>query len=618
MSRLTQAIVAVLFVLVSLGSRQALAATAAPAASDAGNGSTGIGTLIQPPTIQGGNRPMLFERFGPLAYTPLTVSTSTLLTEVPGSQPVTLWENEWASAEGTGLVLMGEACVAAVEWAFNLDVVTQVGSPIDTVIGNLHAQLYGKYIGAVLFLLACWLGWVWLARKRLLHGITGLVWGVLALVVGAILMAAPAEYLGNANAFSNELATASLAGIANEDPALTTPDTTDNAGPSEQDELRVFANRMWTTWVYDPWTFMEFGQVDPKVQGRQLGVELLQKNSHQQSTYDSDINPAPQTVQDWASGKDGVWRLVYGGIMLFVAGAGALMTLLIALLMLGAGLAVLVLACVMVPVLLVAPIPGFGRRMFERWLGLLLVSLGVKVVAALYLVAVLAVTGAVAALQTQTGWFVTALLSALTMWVAWHMRKSFFHAGHRTLNPGLSAAQPKLKVGATGAGSQSVNMAGNVARNRLVRARLPQFQAASPVQPSAARLGGRVAAKGAQGDTAKGAAVTGGSIATAGVAAGALVALKAGQSAIRTHDKARRWTQAQAGHLLGEGALPQGDTSERLPHQGHPAEAQALSEPLVLAGQKFRDHRLVKRGGRMPPPPPSSRRSSAPSQGGRA
>lgn len=568
MSRFRVGLVVAFVLACSLG---ALTAHAAPGPTQAGSSAA----LLALPPIQGTNPPLLFERFDGSAYA-ITQGPVTLIL----TNPFNAW-GSWVAGTFTGaLVAAGEVAVAVLEWAFSLDVLTVAGGPVDDYTAQLHQALYSAYLPAVILIVGAWAAYVLLISKRLLHGISGLAWAVLALVLGAVLMAAPAEYLGDASGFSSEVSTAILAGAAEADPGA---GATSMQGSSSNAELRVFADRLWTVWVYDPWTFVEFGAMDPKVPGtnHELGVELLEQQSGQPSTYQQDLAQEPQSIQDWANGQSGAQRLVYSIMMLVVAGVGLLMVGILALIMLGAGILVLVLTLAMVPVLLLAPIPVWGRAVFGRWAGMLLVAFAVKAIAALFLVLLIATTAAINSLSSSIGWFLTALLDLVAVWVLWHVRKVFF-------------ARPEAGVKSRG----EVRIVDETRHLDPVRSRfsgararpLPEQDPASPPvsRPTTSRRGPvtppvgitpaslwqtlKPTADGASSHAGKAAAATsaaaragagaktagaataagsaGATAATGGLALLGVAAVSAGRAAVRGHGRAGDATQGQISHFL--------------------------------------------------------------------
>ncbi len=571
MSRVRVGLVVAFVLACSLG---ALTAHAAAAPTQAGS----TASLLAFPPIQGNNPPLLFERFDGSAYAITQGPATSILTN-----PFNDW-GSWVAGTFTGaLVAAGEIAVAILEWAFSLDVITVAGGPVDAYTAQLHQALYSAFLPAVILVVGGWAAYVFLISKRLLHGVSGLAWAVVALVLGAVLMAAPTEYLGDASGFSSEVSTAILAGAAQADPG---GGATSMQGSSSNAELRVFADRLWTVWVYDPWTFVQFGAMDPKVPGtnNKLGVELLQQQAGQPSTYPQDLAQEPQSIQNWANGQSGAQRLVYSIMMLVVAGVGLLMVGILALIMLGAGILVMILALAMVPVLLLAPIPIWGRAVFGRWFGMLLAAFAVKALAALFLVLLIATTAAINSLSSSIGWFLTALLDLVAVWVLWHVRKVFFTrptAGARNpgdvpttegaheqhLDPGRSRfsggkARPMPEQEP---GSLPVSRPAAVPRGPvkppidITPAWL--WQAVKPTVDGAPGSNGKAAgtaagaAKAGAGAGAKtagaaAAAGTGATAATGGLALLGVAAVSTGKAAMRGHARAGQAAQGHISHLL--------------------------------------------------------------------
>ena len=174
---------------------------------------------------------------------------------------------------------------------------------------------------------------------------------------------------------------------------------------------------------------IEFGTVDPTVNGDQLGVELLKNNDGSPTATNRTFRAAPQWIQQWADGNWGMPRAVFGFFMVLLGGILLIFTLLIALAVIVGTLTAIVLVCLTVPVWLLAPIPGFGQRLLMSWFGGIVAGLAVSTVGALYLVLVLALLSAVALLVGTVGLVTVGLLDVGLIVIAVWLRRTFFNFG---------------------------------------------------------------------------------------------------------------------------------------------------------------------------------------------
>ncbi|MBO0702263.1 MAG: hypothetical protein J2P38_04970, partial [Candidatus Dormibacteraeota bacterium] len=398
--------------------------------SDAGGG---VNTLVQPPPIQGQNRPLLFEEYGPLDYAGITSSVG-----IGSANVINDEGNGEATAEATAMYLLGIISARIVEWCLSLNLVAQLGPAIDQFTHGLWNSLYSQYLPLVLLLAAVVVGWTLLVMRRFLGGLVGVLWAAFTITLAVQLFVSPAATLGTADQFANGATNAIVVGVAREDPGAPAAAYNQPSGAANY-EVRLLANRLWTVSVYDPWTMVEFGTVDPTVNGHQLGIDLLNKNAGKPNTYDQDIQKAPQWIQQWADGNWGVPRAMFGLFLVLLGGILLVFTLLIALTVIVGTLTAIVLACLTVPVWLLAPIPGFGQRLLVSWLGGIFAGLAVSTVGALYLVLVLALLGAVQQMEGTVGLITVGVLDVGLIVVALWLRKSFFRIGRHVARVPVAA-----------------------------------------------------------------------------------------------------------------------------------------------------------------------------------
>ena len=389
---------------------------------------------------------MLFEQYGPLDYAQLAAPVGLNVVNDAG--------NGLAAGEATVMYVLGIIAVRIVEWSFSLNLISSWDRS-DQFTQGLENALYERYLPLVLLLAAIIAGWTLLVMPKFLGGLTGLLWAGFAVAVAAQLFAAPSAYLSIADQFANSVTNTIVVGAAQEDPGA--PEGSyEQPGGDANYEVRLLADRLWTVAVYDPWTMIQFGTVDPTVDGNQLGVELLKENDGQPNRYDQDIQAAPQWIQQSADGNWGMPRAVFGFFMVLLGGILLIFTLLIALTVIVGTLTAIVLVCLTVPVWLLAPIPGFGQRLLVSWFGGIVAGLAVSTVGALYLVLVLALLSAVALLVGTVGLVTVGLLDVGLIVIAVWLRKTFFNFGRQVarLPAALATGAPSPGAGAAGGGDR--------------------------------------------------------------------------------------------------------------------------------------------------------------------
>ncbi|MBO0743992.1 MAG: hypothetical protein J2P43_03155 [Candidatus Dormibacteraeota bacterium] len=603
-TRLRQLLAVLLFLALTSVAQVAFAASDAPAPppqAPPSNAQGGVNTLVEPPPIQGQSQPMLFEQYGPLDYAGLTTSFGAGSVNVINDEG-----NGEATAEATAMYLLGIVSTRIVEWCFSLNLVSQLGGTIDSFTTGLKDTLYQQYLPLIVVLAAIVAGWTVLVMRRFLGGLTGILWAGFTIALALQLFNAPSQYLDRADQFATGATNAIVTGVAQEDPGEP-PGSYQQAGGNPSYEVRLLANRLWVVSVYDPWTMVEFGTVDPRAKnGDQLGVELLKKNDGQSNSYDQDIQTAPQWIQQWADGNWGVPRAMFGLFLVVLGGILLAFTLLIALTVIVGTLAAIVLGCLTVPVWLLAPIPGFGQRLLVSWFGGIFAGLAVSTVGALYLVVVLALLGAVQQLEASVGLITVGVLDVGLIVVALWLRKSFFRFGrHIARLPVAAVAGQPLAVPARDRQTATVS----VHRTTYDRQRVPAPSAATARYAGAAGTKAGAAGVPSGGATTVG-ATAGASAATAGAALLALGAAKAARSVSHARDATRARVRDLADVTL---ALPAGLSPEH--RSGHSqnghlqnGHAQNGHHQLALPGRVEEPGRVARsgvrsfRGPRVDPP----------------
>lgn len=623
MRRLQQVLVIVGFLVLSAGVQHAMAATTAgapPATPQAG-----ANTFIQPPPGEANGPPLLFESYGIQDYSEITGAAGS--GGIGELNPVNDVGNIFADIEANLLYATGFISARLVQWAFSIDLVNNLGGVVDNFTHSLESGLYGPYLPIVLIVAGAICAYVLLVMRRLMGGLGGLLWAGAALAIAAQLFIAPSGFLNQIDGYATGL-TSTFVLAAAKDTQGAPIGTFYNPSDSTNYEVSVLANQLWTVAVYDPWTMVEFGTVDPRVNGDQLGIELLKKNAGQSSNYDQDIQQAPQWIQDWANGNQGVPRMIFAGAVVLAGFLTLLLTMLIALAVIVAQLTVILLGCLTLPAWLLAPLPHFGLRLIMRWFAGIVVGFVVSTLGSFYLVLMLTLTGAVNALAAQIGLVTVGVLDIAFLVGALWLRKALFSIGKHSVRLPMALAgaapesaghqvdEPHAVVRQThshmGMASRSVvkplypkgsSLPGHAADGATVSS---NGTTAGAVRTAATAAGKKAPAAGARkaaavkaaGAGAKGAATSTGTSAAAAGTAGAVTgglaiagyaAARGGQAAIHGYERMRRRTVSAVSGALGH-PIPMGKQSLQ-----HKATDPLVAHAAWQYGSQLR-HRVSKDG----------------------
>jgi TrbL/VirB6 plasmid conjugal transfer protein len=528
----------------------------------------GLGGLAPPPPgIQQGNQPTLAERYPPDAYTPFHIDLGAVilnavnpLSSDPWDQAAAVWASNEAGTVMDVILIIGLVTSSLLEWAFSLDLVAGAGGPLAQVVRSLAHNVYEPLLATVLGLVGIWLVWHLLLRRRTLMGLEGAAWTLGALVLGGLFIAAPVQLMSGVNEFTSELSRGMLGAVGTADPQLAgrAGDPALNQGDAADAELRLVVDRYWRTYVFTPWCMAEVGDVSPT--GQRLGQELLAKQSHQPSSFDSDLQQpsVPQDDRDWYNGGQAGTRLAIVLASGLVILGSSVLYLLIALAVVVSQLGLLALLMTAPLFLLVGIHPGAGRRLLVRWLELVAATLGVRVLAAAFLAVVMVLSGLVTEALSGSWWLQAALQMGLVV-AALIYRKPFMRIF------GQVAAGPRMAASHIG-GSRIAETSHRVLDRQalsLWRARGAAGRVGSGTS-SATRVvagGGGASAKATK---AAGTAATESAAGTGATAAGgaagaatgglALVAVEAGKLGVRAAAHGVRRAQGMSGHLLLDGA----------------------------------------------------------------
>jgi hypothetical protein len=515
-------------------------------APQAGPAPPGLDSLMPPPPgIQQGNAPTLEERYPVLAYANFNVdalSTAASGFQDPTGTAANVLANWWAGQLEVLVAAVAILTLRLVEWTFSFDLVSPAGGPLTAEVQALRDQVYVPLLPIALVLLGIGLAWLVLARRRAMEGFRGAGWAVAALVVAGLYFAAPAQVLGAVDGFTGDLSRQLLASIGASDPGLSTRsgNPSFSQGDPADAELRMFADRYWRTFVFEPWSVASLG--DP-VTGQRYGEELLAKQSNMQSSFDADFNAgASDQAKAWYSGRYGGHRLIIVVLSLAAVVLASVLCLIVAGTVLTSQLALLLLAMVAPLVLLVGVHPGIGRRMLTRLAEMAAGALLIRVLSAAFLAALLVVSGLLDQVVTAMagGWLVAAALQVALLAAAFAYRKPFLRVFGQVASPRLAPRH----VGGTGVFRAAHSGLDHVGQQIQQRAR----QTHRPAAGSIARAAGKTAAqRGAATAAAKGAVGVATRVNPAGLA---LLAVEAGKVGVRWAARGTRAAQGSAGALV--------------------------------------------------------------------
>jgi hypothetical protein len=520
-------------------------------APQAGPAPSGLESLMPPPDIQQGNAPTLEERYPVLAYTNFDAVAVVAVPVIgvvadPNATAANALANWWAGQLMVFVAAIAIATIRLVEWVFAFDLASGAGAPLTAVVQALHDQVFVPLLPVALALLGVGLVWLMLARRRAVQGLQGAGWAVATLALAAIYFAAPAAVLGAVDGFTGDLSRGILSAIGTGDPDLAarSANPSFSQGDPADAELRMFADRYWRTFVFEPWSVATFG--DP-VTGQRYGEELLAKQSNMPSNFDTDFNGgATDQAKTWFSGAYGGYRLIIVVLALAAVVLASVLCLVVAGTVLMAQLALALLAMVLPLFLLVGIHPGVGRRILIRVAELAAGALLIRVLSSAFLALLLVLSG----LLDQTvsavngGWLMAAALQVLLLVAAFAYRKPFLRVFGQVAAPRLTARPSNgPSIGRTAhAGLDTVG------QHLQQRSR----QAARPPAAGAARVAGKAAAQRGAAAAATSTAAAASRVNPAGLA---LLAVETGKAGVRWASRTAQGSAA-AFAVGGSGSTP--------------------------------------------------------------
>jgi hypothetical protein len=411
---------------------------------------TGVDGLLEGPDLRKGQQPTFYEKYGANCCSKIDTDLGPiegLGDRAVGGLVAMLW--------GLTVWLM-RAAISLFQWAFSLDLGQQLGSGVEAATSGLRQLIYSPYVLLMVVLAGAWLLWQGILRRRASVAAEGTIWAVFALVLGLVVTGAPRTLLNGADAVSTGLSRQILGAVSVGDPKTNPDDGVSTrptfGGDAADTQLRASADRMWRSFVWVPWTALEFGSVDA---GRQYGQRLLdartttpdeaaqlykdgvsgdvfgardvitsQQRAEQEVLTEIKAEADLET-REWFQGKRAIGRLGVASLAmvsaLFMGGFVALLAASVFF----AHLALIILVVLAPLFLLLAVHPGAGRVVGIRWIELIVALTLKRVGYAALLAVVLVLCGAIAGTTYPLGWGIAMALQIMVVATGIWYRKPF-------------------------------------------------------------------------------------------------------------------------------------------------------------------------------------------------
>src|SRR5919106_1510014 len=406
----------------------------------------GADSMLKGPDLRGGHDPTFYERFGADPY--MEIDSDLGIGDI-----VQKVVNGIASIIWSGVVWIAAGAVPLFQWAFSLELVNMVGAAVGGMVRSIRDAIYTPFLQAMIVLAGAWAVWHALVKRRGLLASEGLIWSVALLIVTVFFFSNPEGFVTGANNISAGVSRAVLEGISVLDPG-------DGAGDTEatfrdngaDNQLRVSADRWWITYVYVPWSVMEFGDQNladdygedllwsktitadewDRIEssggaGGDYALRLIREKGERYEAIKEDLGSKHPQALEWFNGHHPFQRagiallalvvvLFAGGLLIVLSGAVLLMQL------------ALILLVVLAPFFLLLGIwPGAGRVIAMRWVETMVGLLVKRVALSALLATILVVGGVLLDATSELGWGIVMAVQVLVLLVALVYRKPFVH-----------------------------------------------------------------------------------------------------------------------------------------------------------------------------------------------
>jgi hypothetical protein len=419
----------------------------------------GADSMLKGPDLRGGHEPTFYERFGADPYMEIDsdLGVGDIVQKVVNGIASIIW---------SVVVWIAAGAVTLFQWAFSLELVNMVGEAVGGMVRSIRDAIYTPFLQAMIVLAGAWAVWHALVKRRGLLASEGLIWSVALLIVTVFFFSTPEGFVTGANNLSAGVSRAVLEGISVLDPGESAGDSEATFGGDGADnQLRVSADRWWSTYVYVPWSVMEFG--DQKLAddygedllwsktitadewdriegaggaGGDYAMRLIKEKGDRYEDIKEDLGSKHPQALEWFNGHHPFQRagiallalvvvLFAGGLLIVLSGAVLLMQL------------ALILLVVLAPFFLLLGIwPGAGRVVAMRWIETMVGLLVKRVALSALLATILVVGGVLLDATSELGWGIVMAVQVLVLLVALVYRKPFVHIFQAaTLPAGVAA-----------------------------------------------------------------------------------------------------------------------------------------------------------------------------------
>lgn len=434
---------------------------ASPAALAEYRGSDVLGNIGPESQVAGG----LVDRYPLSAYT-LDYHVDAGVTSPDGIPPMIA---QWASAQLWSITsFLVKSVIDLFTWAFSLDLLNGSSGalgPVSNAISGLYENVIGQAWTVVAILIAgIWGIWKALMQRRYTETAGAFAMSVAFVVIALFFVYQPAQTIGQATKWTNQLSLAFLAG--------TTQGSLDDAESAK----RKVADQLFETLVYKPWVVLEFGGLShcvdtskrdddgfptpvgphdpardicrnhvragengyggyaprflrqaPGSDARAAEYEALKKGElpvlagSQFNGYKVDKADAPAVDIQQAGGA---YQRLTVTIVVFAGALGAVCLLgFLSLAVILAQVVALVLLGFAPIALIVGIFPGAGHAVFRGWLSKLATAIFIKALYSLTIAVVVAVAAALTNATGSLGFLFAFALQAIFFWAIFLYRK---------------------------------------------------------------------------------------------------------------------------------------------------------------------------------------------------
>ncbi|MDQ1502429.1 MAG: hypothetical protein QOD57_156, partial [Actinomycetota bacterium] len=423
----------------------------------------GTSSLLRGPDLRKSEAPTLYEKYGSAGYDlDSDLGWRDLGDSVGHIAATVIWGmTRW----------IADASIKIFQWSYSLDLFGMTGGAIADVTNSLNRILYQPFVIPMVILVGLWLTWNGVIKKRATVAAESSIWVVFALAAAVVFLAQPARIVGGLSGATTGLSRSILSGVAGLDPKTGPADGVQTRGSYGGDptdaELRAVADRMWRTYVYAPWTVLEFGTTTKAPQwGERLlaaktitdeDAAAIKSGTKTADTVDREKRDEYAAIREQIK-KDPQAKAYFqghrAGQRISTAGLALAGVLVSGGLLAGLGLATLfaqlalLLLAMLAPIFLLAAIhPGVGRVIATRWANLLVYTAFKRVAYSVLLSVILVVNGALIDQGSKLGWGVAMTLSVALSGALFFYRKPFLSivervgSGGAAVAPALSASQ---------------------------------------------------------------------------------------------------------------------------------------------------------------------------------